>query len=360
MNRKILIGFVNKGNKGAIPTITQAFVDGLGEEYKFYKYSMERKTSVSQGRFNILNLYYFLLHFIRWVKTILFVKPEIVHFPVTSYWNLEKSLFMLITSKVLLRNKTIGHLHGGSFDKFWDEIHPIRKYYSKLLFNSLDHMIVLGEYWKDYFENNIEVKNLSIVYNPISKNFEDYFVNSKRVYKGESFLFIGSLGKRKGVYDLIKVFNNEIDSAILNLIGPYETNLDKIDIPGCVCNDRVQICGAKYDEDKINAYKQNDIFIMPSYNENLPLVILEAACAGMPIITTPVGALPEFFTHLENIIFVQPGNIPELIAAVKYLLNNQNESKRLGKNAGRLFKDQFSRVKIINQLSSIYSAHICN
>jgi glycosyltransferase involved in cell wall biosynthesis len=358
MNKKILIGFVNKGNKGAIPTITEAFVDGLGEEYNFHMFSMERRTSVSQGRFNSLNLYYFIVHFIRWTKTILFIKPKIAHFPITSYWNLEKSLLMLFTSKVLIRNITIGHLHGGSFDEFWDQLHPIRKFYSKFLFKSLDHMILLGDYWKNYFENNINVKKLSIVYNPISNNFEDSFLNFNREYSGKSFLFIGSLGERKGIYDLIKVFINENNSAILNLIGPYETILDETKIRRYVTNDSIQICGAKYDEDKIHAYKDNDIFIMPSYNENLPLVILEAACAGMPIITTPVGALPEFFTHLENIYFVQPGNKAELTAAIKYLLNNQNERQRLGENARRLFRDQLSRTKIIDQLSSIYNAQL--
>ncbi len=89
-------------------------------------------------------------------------------------------------------------------------------------------------------------------------------------------------------------------------------------------------------QDKVNYFTQNEVFLFPSHNENFPLVIIEAACAGMPIITTPVGAIPEFFTHMENIYFVEPGNIEEIKSAIQYMIQNPKERIRMGMAAKRI------------------------
>ena len=65
-------------------------------------------------------------------------------------------------------------------------------------------------------------------------------------------------------------------------------------------------------EDKVNYFTKSAVFLFPSHNENFPLVIIEAACAGLPIISTRVGAVPEFFEHMKNIFFVEPGNLLEI------------------------------------------------
>jgi len=101
-NPKILIGCLNKEIKGAIPAITKAFIDGLSYKYNFIPFYKDRKYGKNKtSDLNILNLYYFLKHYIQWIYLILKYKPDIVHYPITSYWNLEKSLIFLITAKKL-------------------------------------------------------------------------------------------------------------------------------------------------------------------------------------------------------------------------------------------------------------------
>ncbi len=74
----------------------------------------------------------------------------------------------------------------------------------------------------------------------------------------------------------------------------------------------------------------------------------------MPIIASKVGALPEFFEHEKSIIFIEPGNIPQLKSAVEDLVSDKRKRERLGKAAAEVFVEKLSRTKIINQLDDFY------
>ena len=73
--------------------------------------------------------------------------------------------------------------------------------------------------------------------------------------------------------------------------------------------------------------------LLPSYIENFPLVVLEAAAAGQAIITTPVGAVPEFFEDGVSALFVDPGNPQQIANAIMRLLRNPGERRRLDHEA---------------------------
>ena len=76
----------------------------------------------------------------------------------------------------------------------------------------------------------------------------------------------------------------------------------------------------------------------------------------MPIITTRVGALPEFFEHNKSVIFVEPGNIEQIKNAVLDLLNNPEKRIRLGKEAMKVFIEKLNREKIIKALDMVYQS----
>ena len=122
MRRKkptILLFCDNKEGRGPIPTIAEAFIEGLQQRYTFVRFYTERRYgATARSNFNIVNIYYSFKHLVSWVCRIIYYRPDIAHYAITSYWNLEKSLVFLTISKAL-GCKTIGHLHGGAFDDFW-------------------------------------------------------------------------------------------------------------------------------------------------------------------------------------------------------------------------------------------------
>lgn len=335
-------------------------MEGLSDRYDFIPFHAERKYGVTAtANLNLINVYYLLKHLTLWIFTIIRYRPDIVHYPVTSYWNMEKSLVFLAVSKTLGR-KTVGHLHGGGFPDFWKSISPLRKKIALALFGRVDDIVVLSEYWRDFVSKTISPKHVSIVHNVIDKEFEEGIRKNPKGGNG-NILFVGNVGKNKGVYDIIEAVH-KIKNSIhlkLELVGPEgrKNDLDKIRalVEKYDLDDCVKIRGPLYGTDKIDAFKRAGLFLLPSYAENFPLVILEAACAGLAIITTKVGAIPEFFQDKKSACFVQPGNIDQIANTIVELLSNDKKRENLGDEARRVYVNKLARETIINSLDKCYS-----
>jgi len=359
----ILIGSLSKNNRGAIPNITKAFVHDLKMKYEFVPHFADRKFgSASLAEFNPVNVYYFLKHLFFWIGRLALYNPNIAHYPITSYWNLVKALVFLKIAK-MLHAKTVGHLHGGAFDDFWKTLSKMRRRFATRELNQLDVLIVLSDGWKSWVCEiiGLEDEKVMVVNNPIEIEFEKRALSFKPA-ENPSIFFIGSLGKRKGVYDILTVaslLKERRIYTVISLAGPEAKRGNLREIGGIVAReqlDNVKVSKPLYGREKIEYFERNSIFLFPSYNENFPLVILEAAAAAKAIITSRVGALPEFFEHNESVIFVEPGNIDQIVNAVIELISDRNKRLRLGAGARKVFINKLSRDKIINSLDKVYQS----
>ncbi len=165
MKQKILIGPLNNKDIGSIPTLNRAFVNGLSDKYKFIPINVVRKYGKSNvSSFNVINIFYFIKQYFVFVVQLLYHRPTIVHYAITSNWNFEKSLMFLNTAKLLGAKRAVGHLHGGSFDVFMNNLKGNRKMVSFKLFNNLDAILVASDYWKGFLEK-IKVDTLVTVVN---------------------------------------------------------------------------------------------------------------------------------------------------------------------------------------------------
>jgi glycosyltransferase involved in cell wall biosynthesis len=102
---------------------------------------------------------------------------------------------------------------------------------------------------------------------------------------------------------------------------------------------RVVFAGVRRDMPGI--YPSFDVLALPSYDENMPMCLLEAMAAGTPVIATSVGAVPKLIAPGETGVLIEPGDAEGLAAALLQLLRNREEARRLGTNgqarAARLF-----------------------
>ena len=364
MKKKVLIGPMNEKNIGSIPSLNRAFVEGLKEDFDFVPFNISRKYGKSKvSRFNIINIYYFIKQYFSLVALVIRHRPYIFHYPMNSGWSLEKSLFFLNTAKLFGAKKAIGHLHGGAFNVFMENLGSIRKKMALTLFSNVDTVIVASTFWKEYLLK-IGIKTpTEIVNNPIDLKFVARINEIEEKPRNDRFLFIGALGKRKGVYDIITSSKQAEVEFKVDLIGAEDRTNDLKRIKELIEKDQLDksvnlIISEKLAlDDKVKYFTESQVFLFPTYNENFPLVIIEAACAGIPIISTPVGALPEFFTHMDNIYFIEPGNVEELQEAIKFMQTNASERERLGKAARKTYETKLSDEIVMNQLKIVYEAH---
>jgi glycosyltransferase involved in cell wall biosynthesis len=94
--------------------------------------------------------------------------------------------------------------------------------------------------------------------------------------------------------------------------------------------------------------------VLPSYYENFPLVLLEAAAAGLAIITTPVGATPEFFEDGVSALFVSPGDTKGLAEAIVSMIEDPERRMQLANEARKTFRARLGREKIMAALEEVY------
>jgi O-antigen/teichoic acid export membrane protein/glycosyltransferase involved in cell wall biosynthesis len=102
---------------------------------------------------------------------------------------------------------------------------------------------------------------------------------------------------------------------------------------------------------RVEYFKRADIFILPSYAEGLPIAVLEAMAAGLPIITTPVGGIPELIEDGVEGMLVQPGDCQALAEAVARLLGDAELRRQLGERAQRR-ASRFDLAQVLAQLGA--------
>ena len=93
---------------------------------------------------------------------------------------------------------------------------------------------------------------------------------------------------------------------------------------------------------------------MPSQNEGLPLVALEAALMARPVVATHVGGLPEVVVHQETGLLVENGDTGGLTEAVAHLLDHPETAIQMGQVARRRAQEFFSFERCVDAYDALY------
>lgn len=198
------------------------------------------------------------------------------------------------------------------------------------------------------------IRNAVCIPNGVDPNRFNY--GKGRYHVKTTFLFVGRLEKQKGLIYLInaaKILKSKKDFDIILVgEGTESDNLNKIGQEFGI-GDILKFKG-KITEQALNEYYlECDVFVLPSIWEGMPLTLLEAAAAGMPIIASNIGGISSIFAHEENALIVEPKNAEALANAMRRLLDDKKLREKLGTNARSLAK-KFSWEKTTNALNEIY------
>lgn len=358
----ILIGPLSTDEGEAVGAVNRTLIEALGDKFTFTAHCATRTRGVTrQSSLNLINGYYFARHFASWLLTLLRLRPNVAHYAITSNWNMEKSLAFLTVAR-WLGAKTVGHLHGGAFMDFWSSLPKWRRRLAYRQLRGLGAFVVLSEGWKRAVQEQLRLdpQRLYVVNNPISSIFEEAAREMAIPRAGGIILCFGVMDKKKGVFDIIEAVSRlpKNLSFEVRLVGPErEPGIrqeveDRISRQGLA--EKVVIIGPAFGAEKIRLFKDAAIFLLPSYVENFPLVVLEAAAAGLPIITTPTGAVPEFFDHNDSAVLVRPGDTNNIAAALTRLLACSELREALGKRARAVFTARLARGEIGRSMERVY------
>lgn len=101
-------------------------------------------------------------------------------------------------------------------------------------------------------------------------------------------------------------------------------------------------------DEKDRWFKQSRIFFLPSYAEGFSMAVLDAFAYGLPVITTPVGGIPDVAKDGDNMLLFKPGDIKGLAKQLDRLITDKDLYDNLSK-ASKHFADDVFNIKVINK-----------
>lgn len=250
--------------------------------------------------------------------------------------------------------KVILHIHGGEYKKFYDiECNARKKSKIKKMFKDTDKVIVLSDEWKDYFSQITDVDKIIVM-----NNFVSIPLDFQKCLDKPTAVFLGMINKGKGIYDLLEVVRDIIKIyPEFRLIIGGSGEIDELNkfIENSLSKN-VQYIGWVSGQQKKDLLEDSTLFILPSYNEGMPMSILEAMAYKNVCISTNVGGVPSVIENYKNGILINPGNKIELYNSIINVLADESLKLELSNNAYATAFERFNVDNAINKFEDIYKA----
>lgn len=269
-----------------------------------------------------------------------------------SFWR--KCAFML--PAFALRIPTIIHLHGGGFADFYEkECSALGKRFVRYVFNTASRIVVLSSAWQHWVSAMCSNPMVEAVYNPVLVPEKPSSWSARN--NGE-VLFLGRICKPKGTYDLVDAASQlraSIDGFRILMGGEGDVEEIGAHAASLGVTDNVQLLGWVKGLDKEQHFSSARVYALPSYHEGLPMSVLEAMAAGLPVISTTIGGIPDAVSDGVEGFLVRPGDIDMLANRLERLLSDDELAMRMGTAARNKVITTFSTEAVMPRVEKIYN-----
>lgn len=314
------------------------------------------------GKFALINVVYFVRQIIQYIWVSLRTRPHIVHLPINFSWAFWKEAGFILLAR-LMRMKVIAHLHEGVFDQYYLKSSSITRWMIFRVLKLSDIIVALSNHWRDFLLQNISPDlHVEVVPNTVDPMFATAISKATVVKSEKSVLFVGGLSHNKGVIDILKAVPTIIsccDEAQFLFAGNPASKCVQEDIER-LCEqgkfgESVKFLGVVTGQDKLELFQKSTIFVLPSYAENFPYALLEAMSVGLPVVTTPVGAIPELVEDGKNGFLITPGDHQALADSIIWLLQDPELRLRMGNTNMTVIKNRYLPEIAFHRFDQIYS-----
>ncbi|MFI3294115.1 MAG: glycosyltransferase family 4 protein [Rikenellaceae bacterium] len=263
---------------------------------------------------------------------------------------IRKCLFMPLAK--LFGKKVIVHFHAFSPET---TIESNRKSVYRYLFSRADRVIVLSESWRKAVNDSFNLGDkVVVVFNPCTTA-----PSSEVVQQQNHILYAGTVNARKGYADMIKAFAkiaNKYPDWKIVFAGNGEIEEGQTLSKELSIENQVVFLGWVNGADKDRAFKEATIFCLPSYAEGFPMAVLDAWAYGLPVITTPVGGIPDVAIDGENMMLFNPGDIDKLAEQMDNMICNRELRESINKESLNFANEKFNLSTINNNVRELYKS----
>lgn len=338
---KVLVVATSPKSRGGITSVIKTHIQGGLWDKCNCKWIV---THIDRGKLSAF------VYFIWGLITFLFHLPtaNIVHIHLSEPTSAMRKLFFFIFAK-MYRKKIVVHFHSFSPDT---TINSSKQWLYRYMFGRADKVIVLSKMWEDAVCKAFSINNVVVLYNPCVA------VVSEKIYEKQKYiLYAGALVARKGYADLLRAFAKIADihkDWKLVFAGNGEIDEGRELATELGIAQQCLFLGWISGDDKDKVFKESSVFCLPSYAEGFPMAVLDAWAYGLPVVTTPVGGIPDIVIDGINGLLFNPGDIDELVRKLQLLIENEELRAKLSEESLHLASTMFNADTVVNQLEKIY------
>jgi glycosyltransferase involved in cell wall biosynthesis len=249
----------------------------------------------------------------------------------------------------MFRVKYILYLHAKGLIDLNEKVGwPLRSFVRKSISFS-SGALVLGERLKKDITHLIPNENLFVLPNAIPDIGSINYKNSYKEKYPVKILYLSNIDPKKGPIEFLKMaqkINKIVKDVQFILAGPCTSDQFFSEIKEYILNenliDNLVLTGPVYGEQKERLFRGCDIFVFPTHDEAFGLVNLEAMRAGLPVVSSNEGSIPEVIIDGVNGFIVDPKDIDMLTDRVLKLINDHELRTQMGKAGREIYEKKFT------------------
>lgn len=249
----------------------------------------------------------------------------------------------------------INHIHGADFEEFYMQAEGGKQNHIKKIYGKCTRLIALSEEWKERLSLLVPQEKIVVLKN--------YSVLQEKLIPHpchNQILFMGALEERKGCFDIPEVLNRVLEKVphcTLCMAGdghPAVVAYIKNEFSPKVLDEHVFFPGWVRGEVKDKYLRYSDLFFLPSYQEGMPMAILDAMGYGLPIVSTDVGGISEIVHEGENGYLCKPGDTQAMADRIAALLTDEKTRQAAGEKSRQIIQADYTLEAHLTQLEKLY------
>ena len=248
------------------------------------------------------------------------------------------------------------HLHGSGYDAFFAALPAFAQRRVASMFRRADRVVVLGQHWADWVIETLGVapERVHVLYNGVPRPS-----HRERREGPCRILFLGRIGPRKGVPELLRALDSPAMQArewTAVLAGDGDVDAFRRRVAEAGLAGRITLPGWLDGIATADLLAQADILVLPSHAENFPIAVIEALAARVAVITTPVGATPELLRDGHSALFVPAGDAEALADAIVQLIDDPARRLALAEAGHAVFLQKLDIATLARRLAALHAS----
>lgn len=285
-------------------------------------------------------------------------RPVVVHLNVASRGSTYRKFLVSVFCRVIAV-PYLCHLHGARYRTFYAKSSPFVKRIVKSLFGASARVLVLGAPWKEHVIGDLGVQPDKVVTIPNgTMDFRTAVAAAEGTSTHVRLVYSGRLETRKGLPELLEACDQlQLQNQSFELVLMGDSR-DASLLQQAEIRQYCRVTGWLPKQRLKDEMASADIFVLPSYDEGLPMAMIEAMSMGLPVVVTPVGGIPDVIGNGREGFLVPVGDVNGLVEALVALTSSRSLRIRMGSEARLRWESDLTAERMTRRIESQWIASL--